>query len=316
MNNKVEKMERFWNGLCAVFFIGFLTGCGGGGTSPDPNKKQESATVGTIRISVDESFKPVIDSQIKVYMASYPEANIIAEYKSEAECLRDFSNDSTRMVIVTRGLTRDETHSFKEKLGYSPSFGVLAFDAVALVLNKNARDSIFTVNDIREILTGNKAYSQKIVMDGKTATSTVRYAIDSILKGKPLGPGVEAANSSQEVIDFVAKNENAIGLVGVSWVGNDNDPDQLSFLETVKLASLQCETCPEKPYTKPYQANIATARYPFTRGIYYIIKENFTGLGRGFTNFMVYERGQLIFKRAYLLPAQMSFEVRDVKISE
>jgi phosphate transport system substrate-binding protein len=292
-----------------------LSGCGGN-AGDATGKKQETSTNGYIHISVDESFKPVIDSQIKVYQASFPDAHIIAEYKSEAECLKDLSNDSTRMVIVTRGLTKDEAKSFESKLSYKPVFGILAFDAVALILNKEAPDSLFTRADMQEILSGNTAYNYKVVMDGISATSTVRYAVDSILRGKPLGKNVEAAKSSPEVIDFVSKNPNAIGMIGVSWVGNRDDSEQLSFLNKVKIGSLQCDACPGEPFTKPYQANIATGRYAFTRGLYYILKENYAGLGRGFTNFMIYERGQLIFKRAYLLPAQMSFEVREVKISQ
>jgi len=46
------------------------------------------------------------------------------------------------------------------------------------------------------------------------------------------------------------------------------------------------------------------------RGIYYILKENYFGLGSGFANFLESERGQLIFKRAYLGPAKINFLVR------
>ncbi len=48
------------------------------------------------------------------------------------------------------------------------------------------------------------------------------------------------------------------------------------------------------------------------RGLYYILKENFSGVGNNFVNFLEYERGQLIFKRAYLVPARMNFDVRNV----
>jgi phosphate transport system substrate-binding protein len=44
-------------------------------------------------------------------------------------------------------------------------------------------------------------------------------------------------------------------------------------------------------------------------------KENYTGLGTGFVNFMKNERGQLIFKRAYLGPL-MDLDVRNVKINQ
>ena len=42
----------------------------------------------------------LIDSQIKVFESSFPDAKIIPHYKPEAECLRDLTSDSTRMIIV------------------------------------------------------------------------------------------------------------------------------------------------------------------------------------------------------------------------
>lgn len=302
-------------GRLSVVAMGLLiSACGG--NSGNKVTQQEDATHGTIRVSVDESFKPVIDSQIKVYQATYPDAHIIAEYKPEADCLKDLMNDSVRMVIVTRGLTPDEVDGMKARLSFEPQFGLLAFDGVALITNPHAKDSLFTVDDIREMLSGNTSYAYKIVMDGVNATSTVRYAIDSILRGQPISKNTQAAKSSPDVIEYVSKDPKAIGMIGVSWVGNHDDSLQLSFLNKVKLASLRCDYCEGKPYTKPYQANLATSRYPLRRGLYYILKENYSGVGTGLMNFMVYERGQLIFKSAYLLPARMNFDVRKATLGE
>ncbi|HVV04620.1 MAG TPA: substrate-binding domain-containing protein, partial [Puia sp.] len=86
-------------GLCIL-----LGGCGNNGN----NSPQETPNSGTLRISIDESFKPVIDSQIKVFESSYPNVKVIPSYKSEAQCLRDLTTDSTRVIIVTRGLSPDE----------------------------------------------------------------------------------------------------------------------------------------------------------------------------------------------------------------
>jgi phosphate transport system substrate-binding protein len=69
-------------------------------------------------------------------------------------------------------------------------------------------------------------------------------------------------------------------------------------------------------YVKPYQANIALKKYPLIRGVHYILKENYAGLGKGFVNFMTHEKGQLIFYRAYLVPDRMSLEVRRVNVDE
>jgi phosphate transport system substrate-binding protein len=169
---------------------------------------------------------------------------------------------------------------------------------------------------LRGLLEGNTGDNEKVVFDGLRATSTVRFVKDSILKGKEFSTkNVFAAKSSQEVIDYISNNNNAIGLVGVSWIGNKEDTAQLSFLKKVKIVSVECEACEGKPYIKPYQANIVTKRYPLVRGLYYIVKENYDGLGGGFADWMTYEKGQLIFWRAYLGPTKMKLTVREATLN-
>ncbi len=282
--------------------------------SSDPNK--ETTTSGIIHISVDESFKPVIDSQIKVFEALHPKATIIAHYKPEAECIKDLNIDSIRMVIVTRRLSDDEDATMKKKLSYNLQQGRVAFDAIAVIVNSQAKDTLFDMADIRSLAKGTSGYKYKMVLDGLSATSTVRYVADSLAKGQPLGKNVVAATSSQGVIDYISNNTDAIGLIGVSWIGNKEDTAQASFLKKVKIASIECTDCQPIVYTQPFQYNIATRRYAMIRGLYYILKENYDGLGSGFENFLIYERGQLIFKRAYLWPSRIRVDVRGAKINE
>ncbi|MDQ2718515.1 MAG: substrate-binding domain-containing protein [Bacteroidota bacterium] len=295
--------------MIAILFL-FFTGC-----HDDKRSDLDTPEKGTIHISVDETFKPVIDSQIKVFEALNSHTKIIADYKPEAECFKDLAKDSTRMIIVTRGLTPKEERYYKDSLSFSPTWSKVANDAIAVIVNNDAPDSAFLMSYIRGILDGSTGDKQIAVFDGLTATSTIRYAIDSILKGNPFDPKkVFAEKNSQGVINYVAKNKNAIGFVGVSWIGNPEDSSQLSFLTKVKIASLEC-TCPEKAFVKPYQANIMTKRYPLVRGLYYILKENYNGLGSGFANFLEYEKGQLIFRRAYLGPAKMNFSIRTATLN-
>lgn len=285
--------------------------CGSNDASLPPDSREE----GTIYISVDESFKPVIDSQIKVYESSYPNAHIIAHYKPEAECLKDLGVDSIRMVIATRGYTLAEEKFIADSFKIAPKKMVVAFDAIAVIVHPASPDSMFTMNEIKDLVQGKLNKNLTPVFDGVKATSTVRFVIDSILKGAPLGSNVTAAKSSEEVIDYVAKNRNAVGFIGVSWIGNKQDSLQVSFLEKVKVAYIESTDNPGG-YVQPVQANIYRERYPMIRDLVYTLKERHRGLGNGFANFLSGERGQLIFRRAYLVPAKLSFNVRPTSISE
>jgi phosphate transport system substrate-binding protein len=75
---------------------------------------------------------------------------------------------------------------------------------------------------------------------------------------------------------------------------------------------LECTLCEENGmYAQPSQATIGQGQYSLSLPIYYILKENSPGLGSGFLNFLSLERGQLIFRRAFLVPAKMGFKKRN-----
>lgn len=295
--------------------IFFFTGCANKDTRE--NNRSDSPRKGTIHISVDESFKPIIEEQIKMYQADFPGTEIFATYKTEADCFKDFFRDSSnRMIIVTRGLTEKEDKYMLDSLNYRPAWDKIANDAVCILINKTSTDTLFSLDRLQKQLTGQINREQQIVFDGLNATSTVRFIADSILHGAKFDTSVvKATRNSQSVIDYVSANINAIGLVGINWIGNLEDSVQVSLQKKVKIAYVQCDQCEGKPYVKPIQQSILSNRYPLVRGLYYVLKENYFGLGSGFINFLKYERGQLIFRRAYLAPI-MDFNIRRVKINE
>ncbi|MBL0057432.1 MAG: substrate-binding domain-containing protein [Chitinophagaceae bacterium] len=277
----------------------------------------DSPKQGTINISVDESFRPVIEEEIRVYEALFPGTRINAAYKPEASCFKDlFSDTMNRMIIVTRGLNKEEARFYNDSLGFTPVSDRIAADAITVVVNKGSTDTLFTLNRLEQQLSGKLGSRQLIVFDGLNATSTVRYAVDSLLHGAAFDSSVvRAVRNSAEVLDYVAANPDAIGLVGISWIGNPEDTAQVNLLKKIKIAYLECIYCADSPYVKPTQASIISRRYPLVRGLYYILKENYNGLGSGFASFLKYQKGQLIFRRAYLAPV-MDFGIRDVKINE
>jgi len=277
----------------------------------------DSPTSGTIHISVDESFEPVIEAAIKVYEGTYPGTKIIAHYKPEAECFKDFYSDtSNRMIIVTRGLTHKESRFYTDSLNYTPVSNRVAWDAIAIITNKNNTDTLYTLESLKQLLQGKGGNNKKVVFDGLSATSTVRFAVDSILHGGNFDTSVvKAVKTSKDVLDYIASNTAAIGLTGISWIGNPEDTAQVNMLKKVKIAYVQCSLCDSTPYVKPTQQSILTKRYPLVRGLYYIVKENYSGLGSGFADFLNFERGQLIFRRAYLGPI-MDFNIRQVRVNQ
>jgi len=306
-----ECFPKFRVFFCVICLFFLLNSCG----NDSDNQQKDTIDSGTIYISADESFKPVIDSQIQVFQALHRDAHVIAFYKPEADCIKDLAVDSIRMVIITRKLTEQEENFIVDSFKLGPQSLILAKDAVAVIVNPSSPDSLFTMGEVRQILTGRFRKNLIPIFDGTHATSTVRFVIDSVLRGDSLTSKTMAAKTSEGVIDYVSKNSDAVGFLGISWLGNRDDTTQQSFLKRVKMASLESTDIPGH-YVLAWQANIYTGRYPMTRDLVYILKEKYTGLGKGFANFMSGEQGQLIFKRAYLFPEQMNFNIRVTKLNE
>ncbi len=273
-------------------------------------EEKDTPTKGVIHISVDETYKPLIDSEIKVFESLYPKTKIIPAYKPEAECFKDLFNDSARLIIVTRELKEEEKEYFKKEQ-IRPQSLKLATDAIALIVNHANPDSILTMDQVRQIMSGQSDKPWQIVFDNQNS-STVRFIQDSINKGKPLPASTMAAKTNPEVIDYVTKNKNAIGVIGVNWISDTNDSTAIEFTSRVRTVKVRADGYTE--FVQPYQFYIGMRSYPLTRGMFYILKEPYQGLGAGFATFLGAQEGQLLIGKFKLYPARLNIVFRNATL--
>ena len=278
---------------------------------PDSGVERDTQTSGTIRISVDETYKPLMESEIKVFESLYPKAHIIAEYKPEADCFKDLIADSARLIIVTRDFNDQEKKFFKE-LKITPQSLLLAWDGVALITNKSNADSILTMDQVRKIMDGSETEKKWQVVFDNQNSSTVRFIRDSINQGKPLPASATAAKTNPEVVDYVAKVPNALGVIGVSWISDPNDSASIEFNNKVNVVKVRADYGSE--FVKPYQAYIALGSYPLKRGFFFCLKEPYSGLGSGFATFLGSYEGQLVIGKFRLFPARLNIVFREANI--
>ncbi len=297
----LKNMKHLKGILLAITILPFILSSCQDAAPPD------NETSGNIKISVDETYRPLMEEQLKVFLSRYPNAHITAEYKPEADCFKDYFADSTRVIFVTRELSKEEDEFGLSKHIVSKSMA-MARDAVAFVTAKDAKKVDFKLTEIRDILTGKSDIKYQIVFDNKNS-STVRYITDSLIPGKKMSDNVFATKKSEDVIDYVSKNENAIGIIGVSWVADHKDSTTESFLQQVNIAGIWPDNDSVNSFVKPYQAYIGLKEYPCTRNFYFISKETWQGLGTGFVNYLCRD-GQLVFKTSKMFPLKVNVVLR------
>ena len=273
------------------------------------NKKEEdtlvSRTVGNATFLVDESFHNIIDDQIEVFNSDYPDAHFKVITGNENEILPTFLNDSVRVIVMSRMLTPEEEKIYARRSipVYTSRF---AIDGIALITSNENPDSTITAEEIISILKGTSTSGKSLVFDN-AYSSTLRY-FKELAKINKLPPkGVYTLNTNEDVIKYIDQNKSYIGVVGVNWL-LQNDVDRGTYTQQVRLMGVK--NLPGKKgddaYYKPTQNNLISGIYPFLRNIYIINGEGKTGLGTGFANWLLGQRGQLIVLKSGLGPHKLT----------
>ena len=213
-------------------------------------KYTDTPVSGNIMIAVDETFQPIADSEIKVFEGLYDNAKLNAFYCTEKLAFDKLLKDSVRLIIASRKLNEIEKKYFNDKK-FFPKEVKIATDAIALIVHLENKDTLISINDLKDILTGKTTKWNQLVPASKLndivlvfdnqSSSTVRLIIDSVCKGSKLSGKITALDKNKEVVDFVYRNHNAIGIIGVSWVSNRSDSTCLSFLDKVKVMGVSKE---------------------------------------------------------------------------
>jgi len=309
MNSLTNSYMKFGLGVIAISFGFFIAGCN---KKPTVDKYKDTPTTGKATIAVDESFQPIIDAELPVFHAMYKYANIKPLYLPEMDVLNLLLRDSVRLAIVSRPLNKRELDYFHSKK-FFPQEVPIAIDGIAVLVNPTNPDTLLTISQLRKIMLGEitdwkqitpglKSGEIKVVFDNPNS-STVRFVVDSITKTGKLGKQLSAMQENLDVVDFISKNPDAIGLIGISWISDRRDPKSLSFLNKIKVAAISSsELATTENSYQPFQAYIATGKYPLTRFIYMILSEPRAGLGTGFTSFVASDKGQRIILKTGILP--------------
>ena len=118
------------------------------------DKRTDTYSSGVISITSDESFKPIVEEEREVFESIYTEAKIKPVYTSESEGITNLLKaNGTWLVITARNFKPDELQGLKDR-NFLPKAMPLAYDGLALIVNKSNTDTCISVSDIKKILNG------------------------------------------------------------------------------------------------------------------------------------------------------------------
>lgn len=274
-----------------ILFL-FIAACNKSNTT-----NQETILKGKATLLVDETIKPIMEDQIEIFENRY-EARIKLDARSENEVIQSLVKDTSSIAVLARKLNDDEMKVFASRK-IIPKTTPIAIDAIALITNRNSKDSLVALNDVLSFMKGKTDGKIKGLVFDNPNSSTVRYM--NSLAGLPSIPqkGVFSFATNNEVIKFVSENEGMIGVVGLNWLSQPT-PEMQHYVDKVNLLSVK--GLKDSNYYTPDQNNIAEGKYALARELYIVNCQGFSGLGMGFASFVAGDIGQRIILKSGLLP--------------
>lgn len=317
-------MKRIWVGslstlLLVISMVSLVVACGQGNTS----KSIDTPTSGRIKVGIDDSYRLMMEAQFDLFTHFYKNASFDTIYDAETNIVNLFLKDSIETMVVSKELTKQQTEILKSNQ-IIPRATLIAHDAVALIMNKNNKTNKLLYDQVKDIFTGKiKSWNQidpqsglgKIAMVfDKNGSSNVRYFLDKF-KIKDFPSTFSASTSNEQVVSYVEKNKNAIGIVSVNWISDPQDSISNSFLKRTQVAAVTAfeGSTKDDQFYKPYQAYIVDKSYPFLREVYLITRQTYNGLGLGLASFVAGEKGQIVIFRSGMVPATAPIRVVEFK---
>jgi len=312
-----------------------FTGCG--------EVKRGEYTKGTAAVFCDDGFKNILDEEIQAFEFSYKDAHILPFYTSEQACIDSLLADKCQSIIITRDFTKEERAHCKSVNKRIVRSNCIAVDAVAMIVNKDNPVSALSMDEIGKILrgelthwnqlAGNDTTAIKVVFDAE-GSSTVSYMRDRFLPaGKKITDFIKpyAQQSNADVFDVVKKDPDALGIISVSWLGNDlsvaqnvpmeqrmkdyaneNDSINTDLTEEVNIIKVSNPTADNdfSPVAyKPYQLYINSGEYPLFRKVWMISTASNSTVLHSFYTFVTGFVGQKIIIKSGIMPYHVNSRV-------
>ena len=313
--------------LSALLTLLLVTLMTGACSKVDRGGRTDTPTSGTISFVADESFSPIMEELRKAFEYEYPEAHLEPIYTNAVEGLQQLKDLKTCLLITSRPLDEREIAYMRTK-SREPIIFPIGYDGIALIVNKTNNDTCIAENDVKrvfrgditkwnELVPGSTRGDIEVVFDNE-ASATLQFVVDSLLDGKTIdSPNIVAAKTSKEVIDYVDKTPNALGIIGSNWLNDRRDTTNTTFKKNIHVMSVTVkDKATPKNSWKPYQAYLLDGRYPFVRTIYAIDVDPQRALPWSFANYISNPKGQLIVFKSGLLPYRGDITIKTVHVNK
>jgi len=215
------------------------------------------------KIKGSDTVLPLSQKEAESFMKANPATSVSVTGGGSGVGISALLDGTTDIAQSSRKIKFAEKQKLQEG-GKSVKEVIIAYDALAVVVNPNNKVSQLTREQLEGIFTGKITnWSQvggadlKIIpYSRETSSGTYEFFKESVLKNKNYVNGIMSMPATGAIIQSVSQTQGAIGYVGLAYLNKD-----------VKALSVSYDG--GKNYVVPSVASAKDKTYPIVRPLYY-----------------------------------------------
>ncbi|MDR1371853.1 MAG: PstS family phosphate ABC transporter substrate-binding protein [Dysgonamonadaceae bacterium] len=240
------------------------------------------------KIKGSDTLLPLSQQEAESYMNSDPSQTVIVTGGGSGTGIAALIEGTTDIAQSSRKIKFEEKQKISEG-GKSVKEVVVAFDALAIVVNPENKVTNLTREQLEGIFTG-KITNWKEVggadlkitpYSRETSSGTYEFFKESVLKNKNYKSGILSMPATGAIVQSVGQTKGAIGYIGLAYINKD-----------VKAVHVSYDN--GKTFTAPSVASAKDGTYPIVRELYYYYVTAVEKAVRPFIDYVLSPAGQKI----------------------
>jgi phosphate transport system substrate-binding protein len=247
-----------------------------------------------IYIKGSDTILPVSLAESAAFMELYPQDNIIVIGGGSSLGIASFIEGEVEIAMASRKIKDSEIESAMEK-GIDPVETVIGWDGIAVIVNKNSSFDSLTIEQLKNIYTGEVTNWKELggqdeeieVLVRDTSSGTYAFFKEHVLEEEEYAFTAVTEPNTEAIVQTVASDSAAIGYIGLAYADS-----------SVKMLGLENS----EGIFHPEQESILIGEYPLARPLQYYTNGEPEGDIDKYIDFVLSEQGQAIIKEIGYLP--------------
>ena len=248
------------------------------------------------RIKGSDTMLPLSQKEAEVYMQTNNTAKITVTGGGSGVGIAALIDGTTEIAQASRKIKMDEKIKLQEA-GVTYKEVVVAFDALAVVVNPNNPISQLTREQLEGIFTGKiKNWKEVggedmkiIVYSRETSSGTYEFFKEHVMNKKNFASDVLSMPATGAIIQSASQTKGAIGYVGLAYLNKEVKAIKVSYDKG-------------KTYIGPSMENAKNKTYPVVRPLQYYYNTKFETKVKPYLDFVLSTEGQKIVEQVGYVP--------------